>query len=542
MSLLMAGLGLLSTFLASFTVSAAVGTWTPAGPPDAGLWRFVASSADGRKLIAATYAFHYLSKDYGRTWTRGNPFGDPEDFVFFNYNGVASSADGTILMVIGNARFGSSYSAGLVYISKDSGATWASTGDFGDESDLWACATSADGRVRVISGGGPRAADDGSPASGIWISVDDGPLTYQPGSPLLDFITVSADGTKLAGAKTSGTFVWTSTDSGHTWTKRDTRQAPSFAGVRDFRDLAASSDGQVLLIVGTGVGSGHALSAVSKDGGKTWKAGLAAGAGFSLAACAVSADGNRMVIAENIMSPGGRVAAGVWESLDAGGTWNPQPGSPNGIRALAASADGRRLLGAADELLFVYDPNPPLTLNCPPDVTVQCGRGIAPDKTGGFATGAGGCGGVRVSYTDRQANGPRPVVKRITRTWKAIDGCGHTTTCEQKITIVDTKGPVIHRLIAKPATVTPANGRFVSIGLDAVVEDSCSTAGQVAQNTTVSVKVTGPAGSDGKSYFVIKSLKEVQIRAKKGVSYAITLNVADAFGNKNSKTVSVTVP
>lgn len=542
-TLLIGGLSLLSTGLPSFTTSATAGTWTPSGPPGVGGFAHVASSADGKKLIAATDTAHYLSKDSGQTWTLGTAFGDPDSGVFFSYSGVASSADGTKLMIIGTGLFADSLSAGHIFASTDSGATWSFELVLGDESFFTACAVSADGSRRVASGGGPSALD-GSISLGIWTSVDGGPWLYQPGSPLVDFVTVSADGTKLAGVvfESFDTIVWTSKDSGHTWTKRNTRQLPSFAGVRDFTGLAGSSDGQVLLVLGRGVASRHALSAVSMDAGKTWKAGLASGSGGILDACAVSADGTRMVIAGFISSPAGRAAAGVWESLDAGATWNLQPGSPTEIGALATSANGRRLLGADGDKLFVYDANPPLTLTCPPDVTVECGRGITPDKTGGSATAAGGCAGVRVSYTDRMANGPRPVVKLVTRTWKAIEGCGHTTTCQQKITIVDTKGPAIHRLVAMPATVTPANGKFVTVALDAVVEDSCSTPSQVAQNSTVSVKVTDPAGSDGKSYFVIKSLKEVQVRAKKGVSYAITLNVADAFGNKSSKTVTVTVP
>ena len=88
----------------------------------------------------------------------------------------------------------------------------------------------------------------------------------------------------------------------------------------------------------------------------------------------------------------------------------------------------------------------------------------------------------------------------------------------------------------------PSANQFVTVKLDALVIDSCSTEMQVAEKSTRTVKVTDPAGSDGKSYFVVKSLKEVQLRAKKGVSYAVTLNVADCFGNKSSKTITVPVP
>ena len=178
------------------------------------------------------------------------------------------------------------------------------------------------------------------------------------------------------------------------------------------------------------------------------------------------------------------------------------------------------MIGAGPERLFVYDASsvPTLRLTCPPDVRVECGRGPLPDKTGGFAKATGGCSPVRISYADSSANGPRPIVKVITRTWTATDACGNHTTCQQRITIVDTIGPVIHRLTAAPARLAPANNQFVTVKLDALVIDSCSTEMQVAEKSTRTVKVTDPAGSDGKSYFVVKSLKEVQLRAKQGVS------------------------
>lgn len=184
---------------------------------------------------------------------------------------------------------------------------------------------------------------------------------------------------------------------------------------------------------------------------------------------------------------------------------------------------------------------PALQLTVPADLTVECGIGIVPAKTGhATATTGTGCGPVTITYTDTSSNSVPPAVKVVTRTWKATDGCGNTVTKQQKITIQDTTGPKIHSLTATPAALVPANGQMVTVKVARVVEDNCSTISQI--KTTPTVKVTDPAGNDGKTYFVIKSLNEVTLRAKKGVSYTLKLTSKDAFGNTTSKSIVVPVP
>ncbi len=563
---LLAGLSLVAPGLTTLTATAAAPLWTPVGPTGVGPWLYVASSADGKKLIAATETAHYTSKDSGKTWVLGPSASDPDSGVLFLYSGVASSADGTRLLIIGTALFGDSVSIGNVHTSMDSGATFANVLALGDGSFFSACASSADGSRLVVSGGGPSAVDN-SVSLGIWTSANGGvDWSFQPGSPPpVDALASSADGSKLIGTRTGSRDtdpwdlgdLWISKDSGKTWKRVDDNSDPGsyggdVSGVVFYRGATSSADGNTLMVLGSEPGeSRNGVISLSKDGGQSWSRvfgfhGLPAGGGLReglFDACASSADGSRLFAAGWYTEFAGSGGSGIFASLDSGATWTLQPGSPDGITALASSADGKKLIGAGRERLYVYDATAvsALRLTCPPDVRVECGRGPLPDKTGGLAKASGGCAPVRISYSDSSANGPRPIVKVITRTWTAKDSCGNTATCQQKITIVDTVGPVIHRLMATPGTVSPANNKFVTVKLDAVVEDACSTLAQVAPNTTLSVKVTDPAGSDGKSYYAIKSVKEVQLRAKKGVSYAITLNVADFFGNKTSKTVTVAV-
>ncbi|GDY22183.1 hypothetical protein LBMAG56_35300 [Verrucomicrobiota bacterium] len=182
----------------------------------------------------------------------------------------------------------------------------------------------------------------------------------------------------------------------------------------------------------------------------------------------------------------------------------------------------------------------PIVLHCPPDRTVECGAGIIPEKTGtATATTATGCGKVTLTYKDTSVNGPQPIVKVITRTWTATDGCGNKATCAQKLTIVDTSAPKIHSLTAAPVKLSPANNQMVTVKVTRVVEDSCH--GNAGLKLTLTVKVADPAGSDGKTYFVVKSLDEVSLRAKRGVTYTLTLTARDPFGNTATKSITVPV-
>ena len=181
-----------------------------------------------------------------------------------------------------------------------------------------------------------------------------------------------------------------------------------------------------------------------------------------------------------------------------------------------------------------------LVIKCPPNLTLQCGAGITSDKTGkATATTAAGCGPVTITFQDTSGNQIPPVVKVITRVWTATDACGNRVTCPQIITIVDTNAPKILSLTATPASLTPANNKMVTVKVKRVVEDSCTP--NTKLTSTLAVKVTDPAGLDGKTYYVIKSVDEVTLRAKKGVSYQLTLTCRDQFGNTSTKAITVPV-
>jgi photosystem II stability/assembly factor-like uncharacterized protein len=123
----------------------------------------VASSADGTKLITgggiSTSPFMITSTNSGVTWTTNNVPGVDH----MRWQAFASSADGNTLVAVAGSDVVSAASAGPIFISTNSGTTWALTdAPYGSWSGV---ASSADGSKLVGSASPGRL---GFPAGGIY--------------------------------------------------------------------------------------------------------------------------------------------------------------------------------------------------------------------------------------------------------------------------------------------------------------------------------------------------------------------------------------
>ncbi len=165
------------------------------------MWRSIASSSDGRKLVAAAHRDGatspqpgvFTSDNYGVTWT---PRSTPTAVTAYR---VASSADGTRLAMA--ERFGK------IYTSIDSGATWsAGTSEGGFNS----VASSADGSVLVaVQANGKSSVEDQAAVPGrdgrMLVSTNAGATwTERATRNWWRGAAVSADGNRLVGAVNVG--------------------------------------------------------------------------------------------------------------------------------------------------------------------------------------------------------------------------------------------------------------------------------------------------------------------------------------------------
>src|SRR4030095_6596319 len=125
----------------------------------------------------------------------------------------------------------------------------------------------------------------------------------------------------------------------------------------------------------------------------------------------------------------------------------------------------------AQTITAIGDATPP-TISCPADITLQCGQAVpAADITSVTASDA--CGSVTVTHVGDQSviNG---CSETITRTYKAVDGCGNTATCAQTII---RNGDATPPVISCPANITLQCGQAVPPAdiTSVTASDACGT-------------------------------------------------------------------
>jgi len=188
----------------------------------------------------------------------------------------------------------------------------------------YSIASSSDGTRLAICGG-----------VYVYTSTDSGVSwtahTVAPAGKYLGWITSSADGTRLATAVFSGSGdIFTSTDSGATWTDR------SGAGTRNWSGITSSSDGSHITAISFGWNTTS-----SADGGATWTTPVSGGGGFGWDGLASDSTGQYLAVI---------IAGGIapFTSSNYGSTWTQHPGATGSAAfdAIASSSDGSHLVAA----------------------------------------------------------------------------------------------------------------------------------------------------------------------------------------------------
>jgi hypothetical protein len=238
-------------------------------------WVSVASSACGNYLIAAAQSstlgsYIYTSTNAGINWISNNLPKSMSGQAVAWY-GVVSSAEGSKLAAVGSSKY--------AFTSTNYGATWTSNAvpvaaGFGFN----VCASSADGTKLAIGGGGAP----------FYCSTNSGQnWTQVLGAADWWSLASSADGTKLVATAIPallpvGPGIYTSTNSGNNWASN------RIGGTLIHQQVASSADGLKLAVA---IGGGGIYT--STNAGTSWGLGDAPSDNWS--SIASSADGNQLV-------------------------------------------------------------------------------------------------------------------------------------------------------------------------------------------------------------------------------------------------------
>lgn len=334
-------------FTAVIPVSAQ--NWTSNAVPNFG-WTSVASSADGSKLVAVGNFSAYTSTNSGVTWISNSA-------PSAEWISVASSADGNKLVAaVGLYN-------GFIYTSTNAGAAWSVTSAPGTN---WvSVASSADGTKLVAAAGNwYNAYIDGIARTVpglIYISTNSGISWTATSAPCTNWQAVasSADGTKLAAAVTgvidvngagyeTDGLIYTSTNAGAIWTAAT---APALG----WTSIASSADGGKL-IAASYIGSQLYRST---DLGAIWTTNSAP---ENWTCIASSANGDRLVGVANLIEYGG--SCQIYTSTNSGTNWIDSDAPNLDFRSVAYSADGTKLVASVyDGAIYTLQTTPTPCLN-----------------------------------------------------------------------------------------------------------------------------------------------------------------------------------
>jgi hypothetical protein len=300
-------------------------TWIPRNTPDRnGFTNGLAISADGTTIMISFAFSQWISTNSGFTWSEViGPWPSRNAAV----TAICMSSNGGLIVILG---YFDSSNVRRVYTSTDFGVSWTlqpgSDIGYSPQYSYWSMASldcSSDG-TKIVAGGTRGINNSGIGINYIYTSTDSGVTWTQrqnSGPGTFTSVSSSVDGNKLVGADFYGNNdngrIVTSTDAGATWTNHDNIKA---------YDCASSSDGTVIAGITFGLtGPINGIVTVSTDSGNTWTQRVVpSGTPTSLISIAMSSDGKIIVTSDRTAASsvvGGNSTAYLWISTNSGETW-----------------------------------------------------------------------------------------------------------------------------------------------------------------------------------------------------------------------------
>src|SRR5436190_1601670 len=162
------------------------------------------------------------------------------------------------------------------------------------------------------------------------------------------------------------------------------------------------------------------------------------------------------------------------------------------------------------QTITVQDITAPI-ITCPGNTTVSCQDDNTSGATG-TATATDNCatGNVTITQSETSTQGANPANSNyynytITRTWKATDPSGNSSTCVQTITVQDVTAPVI--TCPSNATVNCQDNNSSAATGVATATDNCATGNVTITQSETSTQGANPANSNYYNYTITRTWK-----------------------------------
>src|SRR5436190_1353930 len=163
------------------------------------------------------------------------------------------------------------------------------------------------------------------------------------------------------------------------------------------------------------------------------------------------------------------------------------------------------------QIITVQDVTAPV-ITCPANTTINCQASSLPANTG-IATATDNCtpmANITISSTDASTQGGNPALTSyynytITRTWKATDPSGNSSTCVQIITVQDITAPII--TCPANTTVNCQDDNSSTATGTATATDNCATGNVTITQSQSSTQGGNPALSSYYNYTITRTWK-----------------------------------
>jgi hypothetical protein len=154
-------------------------------------------------------------------------------------------------------------------------------------------------------------------------------------------------------------------------------------------------------------------------------------------------------------------------------------------------------ISTCNQTIVIDDSTAP-AITCPANITIDCTASTLPANTGS-ATGSDNCDVTpAITFTDMTSGTGCPQEYTITRTWKATDDCGNSSTCTQTIVVEDNTAPGI---ICPPNITIECTSSTLPVATgNATSSDNCDAAPAIAYTD-----VTMASGTCAQEYTITRT-------------------------------------